>query len=148
MGNGDIGPGDVVVGVLLARESDLCASNFQPLVFFYPWVFECDLAWGAARLNSSWGLSLPAPALVVLVRRGALPLASPWSLKKGARTSIFLLEPGVSPASCTRVLTGFYSQQELVALHERTRARPKACEWVGTGIGPGISEAECVPRRH
>lgn len=48
--------------------------------------------------------------------------------------SIYLLEPGVSPASCTRVLAGFFRQQELAALHERTCACPKACEWVGDGL--------------
>lgn len=80
------------------------------------------------------GIKSHGTCLTVQVRRGALRLASPWSLKKGARTSVYLLEPGVSPASCTMVLAGFYCQQELMALHERTCARPKACEWVGAGM--------------
>lgn len=96
-------------------------------------MFECDLAGGsAAELET--GTTPPGARLVVQVRRWALRLASPWSLKKSARTSIYLLEPGVSPASCTRVLAGFFRQQELAALHERTCARPKACEWVGAEI--------------
>lgn len=94
MGNGDTGPGDVVVGVLLARESDLCASNFQPLVFFYPWVFECDLAGGSAveldlgikspsacprSTGKAWGTS---PCLTVESQKGCPDLhlsAGTWS---------------------------------------------------------------------
>lgn len=140
VGNGDTGQSDLV-GVLLARDSDLCASNFQPSLFFYAWVFECDLAGGsAAELEK--GIKSPGDCLVVQVKRRALRLTSPWSLRKGARTSIYLLEPGVSPASCPRVLASFFRQQELVARSTRDKCAPKSVRVGGSWDGQAISEAD------
>lgn len=109
-------------------------------------MFERDLARGSED-ELEMGIKSLGTCLTVQVRRGALRLASSWSLKKGAWTSVYLLEPGVSPASCTMVLTGFYCQQELVALHERTYARPKACEWVGAGMVKASRKLNETPRR-
>lgn len=131
VGSGDTGQGDLV-GVLLARNRTFAQATFSPR-FFYAWAFECDLAGGSAT-ELETGAKPPGARLIVQVRCWAFRLASSWSLKKSARTSIYLLEPGVSPASCTRVLAGFFRQQELAALHERTCAWPKACEWVGDGL--------------
>lgn len=140
VGNGDTGQSDLV-GVLLARESDLCASNFQPSLFFYAWVFECDLAGGSAA-ELEMGIKSLGACLIVQVKRRALRLASPWSLRKGARTSIYLLEPGVFPVSCTRVLASFFRQQELVLRSRRDMCAPKSVRVGGSWNGQAISEAE------
>lgn len=129
LGNGDTGQSDLV-GVLLARESDLCASNFQPSLFFYAWVFVCDLAGGSAA-ELEMKIKSPGACLIVQVKRRApSPCLTVESQKRcpdlhlsaGTWSFSSLLHKGPSQLLPPAGIGG--------ALHERhVRAQKRASGW-------------------
>lgn len=108
-------------------------------------MFERDLAGGSAA-ELEMGIKSPVACLVVQVKAwGASPCLTVGSQTGCPDLHIPAGTWSFSSLLYKRVPGGFYSQQELVVLRERTRARPKACEWMGAGMAKASQKLNDSP---